>query len=341
MIPVSHNEDTDVRDLLNDTFSIYQKYLDELDAHWLFGNKFVWVRAAKEMCEAIIECIDCVYSGNHFKAFKILDEQMVTGQFQYPMPIKDVGSHFYRMRLREKNKRFTHKDMFHIPESKRHLVKTQRFSMPGLPCLYLGDTAYACWEEMHQPTITDCMVSRFEAIEPIKVLSLVVPSLDEFTTEHEYIKWIRCFPLILASMVTVRDYNYPYKAAYIIPQLLMEWLLATDLEIARDVKGIYYTSVHLSDEFTSNRNNFNCLALPVPGSKSREGFKPLNKLFKLTDPTCDEYLRIKYGNYISESSFEVNKDGHLYYYSHSVFDDIESWLKKEDAFPLRTIEDNE
>lgn len=31
------------------------------------------------------------------------------------------------------------------------MVSTQRFSIPGVPCLYLGTTSYVCWLEMDKP----------------------------------------------------------------------------------------------------------------------------------------------------------------------------------------------
>ena len=36
------------------------------------------------------------------------------------------------------------KDMFHIPFEKRHLVSGQRFSIHGVPSVYLGESIYDC-----------------------------------------------------------------------------------------------------------------------------------------------------------------------------------------------------
>lgn len=43
-------------------------------------------------------------------------------------------------KCRENNRlfHFTKDEMFHIPYDKRHLVGNQRYSLSGLPCLYLG-----------------------------------------------------------------------------------------------------------------------------------------------------------------------------------------------------------
>ena len=39
------------------------------------------------------------------------------------------------------------KELFHIPHSKNYLVGTERYSMPGHPCLYLASQAELAWYE--------------------------------------------------------------------------------------------------------------------------------------------------------------------------------------------------
>ena len=49
--------------------------------------------------------------------------------------------------------------MFHIKYSLRSKVKTQRFSFPGLPCLYLGASSYVCWLELNRPAFDKFQVA--------------------------------------------------------------------------------------------------------------------------------------------------------------------------------------
>lgn len=58
---------------------------------------------------------------------------------------------FFRARLNENVVDFAAKDMLHIPFDRRAIVNSCRFSIPGLPCLYLGNTSYVCWIEMGCP----------------------------------------------------------------------------------------------------------------------------------------------------------------------------------------------
>ena len=69
--------------------------------------------------------------------------------------------------------------MFHIPFNKRGKVETQRYSAPGYPCLYLGSSVNACWEELGQPRFDDMMVSRFVVKEAFPVLDLRMPKEED------------------------------------------------------------------------------------------------------------------------------------------------------------------
>ncbi len=65
------------------------------------------------------------------------------------------------------------KDMFHIPFHLRHLVGTQRYSIAGLPCLYLGTSIYVCWQEMGKPDLNKMYLSRFKCVnsDNVKVIN--------------------------------------------------------------------------------------------------------------------------------------------------------------------------
>lgn len=64
----------------------------------------------------------------------------------------------YRMRRMENRRDVSNKDLFHIPLNKRGIVNTNRYSAPGYPCLYLGTSIYACWEELGRPPMSQSIV---------------------------------------------------------------------------------------------------------------------------------------------------------------------------------------
>jgi hypothetical protein len=64
----------------------------------------------------------------------------------------------YRVR-RQVAPPLTREEMFHVPFELRHKIAPQRYSIPGLPSLYLGGSLYTCWVEMRQPVFADLPAS--------------------------------------------------------------------------------------------------------------------------------------------------------------------------------------
>lgn len=329
LLPVECHVEHDAKVVL---VKAYQRLQDILDSYSANVSASIQ-RDVKSLCNTVLECFDYAYSGNHTKAYENLSEWLV--KLSYLKPFVAEGESFYRMRLREENKQFTYKDMMPIPDDKRYLVKTQRFSMPGLPCLYLGYHANACWEEMHRPPIGSCMISRYEVIKKFQVISLEIPTQEAFDADVD--NYFRIYPLIMACMVKVADYHDPYKSAYLIPQLIMEWLTTYNGATIQDLKGVRYTSVHINDQFGYPQVGFNNLALPVPGIKSPSFAKPLSDLFKLTEPTCEEYERIKFHlgpDTIYWDAFETPEGR----YKYSLWGRLEEYLSDTEHFPLKVME---
>ena len=77
----------------------------------------------------------------------------------------------YRVR-QTKSPKLEKEDIFHIPFEDRHKVPSHRYSIPGLPCLYLCGSLYACWEELGPPAISRTSGSRVSVKEgeSVKVL---------------------------------------------------------------------------------------------------------------------------------------------------------------------------
>ena len=91
-----------------------------------------------------------------FEVFKSMNPQLMqrySGAFR-------VES-YYRIRAIDKNPfPLERKELFHIPHNKNYLVGTERYSMPGHPCLYLASQAELAWYECGKPE--KFAVSRFD-----------------------------------------------------------------------------------------------------------------------------------------------------------------------------------
>ncbi|MDN7127724.1 hypothetical protein J6J08_10065 [Pseudidiomarina sp. 1APR75-33.1] len=67
----------------------------------------------------------------------------------------------FRARLKGKFSPTDIKEFFHVPFSKRHLVGSQRFSIPGLPLLYLGSSTLTVEKELEANSSYDLEYSAF------------------------------------------------------------------------------------------------------------------------------------------------------------------------------------
>jgi hypothetical protein len=162
----------------------------------------------------------------------------------------------YRMRLSDAPKRFSREDLFHIPFEERRRVTSKRFSIEGLPCLYLGHSTYVCWEEMGRAPFGSIYVAQFRFRPEVAVALLDFAYVPQFQGEllafwnangenrarlqAMLIALTVCWPLVAACAIHVREPGLAFKPEYIVPQLLLQWLTR---ETA--LQGIRYFSTHV------------------------------------------------------------------------------------------------
>lgn len=213
--------------------------------------------------EDIVNSIDMYYCGDLVGAQMIINKIVddfsgtpaITGindSFAFPNNGKEIQ--FFRARLSENVIEFPANEMLHIPFSKRSIVKSERFSIPGLPCLYLGNSSYACWIEMGCPADHKFNVSPIVLDNTQRVLNLTVTLRDlyrfneiDFSCSEEYID---CYLLTLLKLMIltfctsykVEEQNRNFKSEYILSQMIM---LACK---SRGLDGITYYSKQASSE---------------------------------------------------------------------------------------------
>lgn len=140
------------------------------------------------------------------------------------------------------------KDMLHIPFDKRGLITTQRFSIAGVPCLYVATTSFGCWLEMEMPEPDVFQVASYKLPSDLKVLNLCISQytinegryLDDDELRDLY-SLIEIFPLVCATSFKVQEMNRSFKSEYIVSQLLMQ--VTNEL----DIGGIAYLSKKMED----------------------------------------------------------------------------------------------
>ncbi|EKQ1560019.1 hypothetical protein P4W37_004260, partial [Salmonella enterica] len=128
-------------------------------------------------------------------------------------------------------------EIFHIPFSQRHLVRNQRYSVAGLPCLYLGASLYVCWREMNRPDFNKLFVSAFYTSQTHPeemILNLNIEALIDITSNFRNknqpknfklaLSLVALWPLILSCNYLNKQQDAIFIQEYVIPNLLMQWI---------------------------------------------------------------------------------------------------------------------
>lgn len=255
------------------------------------------------------------------------------------------NSPFYRVRT-SSNKTLRREELFHIPFEIREKVSTQRYSIPGLPCLYVADSIFVCWEEMGRPNIDSLHVSRVDLSQSkLKFLYFNTSSNDMwkqcFSGKNKdgrllnlLISFLCYWPMLTACSLIVKKQDEVFKPEYIIPQLLLQWVVSE-----QRIDGVVYKSNRIK---VSNHNmgSFQNVVIPVRKIQGR-GFCPdLRKKIKLTNPISYQLLEIA-GSKGLQSVIELSDlrramyieliEGEKAIYSETVFGKLETKLNTLEA----------
>ncbi|WP_331554396.1 hypothetical protein [Acetobacterium sp.] len=167
----------------------------------------------------------------------------------------------FRSRLSDRINGFKPENMLHIGFDNRGTIATQRFSIPGLPCLYFGTSSYDCWIEMGKPPDNVFNVSHAKFDDTIRVFNTAVNVYDisEFNTltEEEKDKYninfdqaiqtlMSLWLLSISASFTIEETGRTFRSEYIISQLIML--------VARDSKldGVIYLTKQLKTQLRND-----------------------------------------------------------------------------------------
>lgn len=307
IVPLESVSVTDFREVLSNALNHYEllvkQYFDSNDVD--YAQKALSKIAMES--KQIKEFVEDEYKGTHVSVDRIKD-------FQKNLPIRlrpiGDGTSFYRIRVEENRKGLDYTKMFHFPLTQRNKIKMQRYSFPGYPCLYLGMSIYACWEEMQRPLFDNCMASLFKNKRNLILIDLSVPV--EHVFENKVKEFLEAFPIIIACMFQVHDATDYFKPEYLFPQMIMQLVIAEE-----NIDGILYTTSHYNKEFDFPYDKFLNVAIPVKNPLvAGDNCPELSSIFELTDATCYEFENLKgtdvlvaeeYGGSIQQHNYEASK----------------------------------
>lgn len=158
------------------------------------------------------------------------------------LPVKTIHNRtFYRMRadggITDK------KEFYHLPFDKIHLSKSERFSIEGYPCLYLGYSKRVCEMEISSGSLAKFVLK--ESLNNILDLTL---GQGDGKNDIPEIDLVKVYPLIASCYIVpfysilqekeCRPNKSLFREEYIIPQLLTLYLREEGV-----ANGIIYYSV--------------------------------------------------------------------------------------------------
>lgn len=226
-----------------------EAYIDEIESNAFKLVEVLKLYGSGKIVEASIRA---------FKVFDTMKPQLMqrySGAYQL--------ENYYRIRgIGNSSFPLERKELFHIPFSKNYLIGTERYSMPGHPCLYLASQAELAWYECGKPK--KFAIAKFsipqeeenylkfidfsEKLMPLKhsFFCWFHNEEDKIAVRKYLFKYIYTYPLRAACSVVVEHHGARFVEEYIIPQLLLQWVRNDE-----DFDGIRYESCSRSDDVKS------------------------------------------------------------------------------------------
>jgi RES domain len=318
-----------LRSLRNEKIKL-KNLAKSITGEWLYQTQI-------EFMQGLQDSLDIYLSGNPYGAYsrldKSLNKRLRSHKNMLSSCVFEKEESFYRIRRQAENYPLTALEQFHIPFESRGNVKSNRFSIPGFPSLYLSKTLYLCWEELRRPNYDSIQAIRFSLNENIECLDLTIPDLSDKSTTTAY-KYFITWPLIALTSVRAKFPNDQFKPEYIFPQLLLQWIRNN-----KEWAGIKYNSTHIHyDEKTAYKyQNYN-VVMPVKTNQKNGHCPELKKLFSSSQSISFQLMNIALGGEIYLNSDTLVNDldkklpqlefhlGKKYPYSHTLLGKMELFL---------------
>ena len=290
----------------------FEQFIDEIFTNYqtnlnaITGTDYLTDRVrnesavARSLCIELRKCIEEYLLGHPPKAYgtlkRVLESIAPCFQAMYtPTDVAGSLSHLYKIRL-DARAVLSQKEVFHVPFEARHLVATYRYSIPGLPCLYLGGSAYVCWEECGKPALDSVHLCRFAPASgctlrlldfgwrPAQMAALIdsgryANQLSRPSgASNLVVAYALCWPLLAVCSIKVRHPAANFKPEYLVPQLVLQWLTTET-----DIDGVRFFTTKTSRYFDDPMTVAN-FAFPVRTTKPSGYCDLLAAKFELCAP---------------------------------------------------------
>lgn len=242
---------------------------------------------------------------------------------------------FFRCRTGKFQKR---EDLYPLPSNKLSFCSAQRYSLAGIPCLYLATTTYCCWMEIGRPEeFSASSYKPTESGKKLRILNLAFSQKQMHNLGKDSRAAYLLFPLVMAVSVAVKNprADANFRPEYTISHLVMRCL--SEFGIA----GVAYRSSRIDDAF----DLLHTINLAIPLLDREEIFSD----FLVTDPgtfspqkrLCKEKQDASGLSYLNKFYTKENTDfysiacyGHRVDYRDTSFSDIDNYLAGRTYYPM-------
>lgn len=196
---------------------------------------------------------------------------------------------FYRARVGDISNENKEDVLKHTPFDKISKIGSNRFSIPGQPCLYLGSTSYDCWIEMGRPDDREFNVGCILLKKDYEIINLstdIWVFLEAMKRLKEQADKEMIFKSYLLSQITsfcIDEDNRNFKSEYVISQLIS---LACK---SNTINGISYISKRVSTNEFGHNICMN-LALFIPYEQGVKYSKSMISEMKIGTPINYAYF---------------------------------------------------
>ena len=252
---------TYLKELFDSYTNMVEKSKDDLDQYCFIAESFDdLVGEITVYCQQLLEIYDLYMSGRVGEAVERMKDWFTPEESMFTDDVS-IETPMYRARVQDSmNMTYDAKKMFHVPFEERGKIANGRFSLAGYPCLYLGKTILACWEEMHKPTLDNLCVAKVVLKEGISKNVINLCWHDAIDTDYSNIdeesigafklritRLLRRYPLIMACSSRAYRPEAPFKEEYVIPQILLLSCIGNE-----HVEGIAYTSTRRDNQISND-----------------------------------------------------------------------------------------
>ncbi|MDB5117021.1 MAG: hypothetical protein JWQ79_2513 [Mucilaginibacter sp.] len=139
------------------------------------GRDFQLLNRIRRFKDAINTSLSLYYDGKLAKSYEIFNnslDNVVLFRSNTVLSYIEPNAIFYRIANGAKRSIIARSDNFHIRFDLRHFCATQRYSVPGMPSIYLGDSVYICYQELNCPSFDDAFISKYVAKKGISIIEI-------------------------------------------------------------------------------------------------------------------------------------------------------------------------